>query len=312
VTTSEAVFADLITALARPPYNKPPRTGYLRGIDFYRGSKLASTFAFAMKHYREFHGVYPNVLRPIGFSEKLFKSIFFAEMKVPESGNKLLTSCFIPADLRGSISVPKIIWHSPVAKLPTNNEIKPGCYYLKASHGSGMFKKISYPLGEDQLFSLERTCEHWLRRKFGLANGEWWYSTFEKEVLFEEQVGSENDSMSWYFYVFDGVIGHITAHRKSESGSEFTWFDENFEISAYQDPKFARIENVCLTQDTKNKLKHYASVIGRQFGFVRVDFLVDDDQQIYLGEMTFSPAGANNSFPSELQAHLGNLWSQEY
>jgi len=190
--------------------------------------------------------------------------------------------------------------------------MKPGRYYLKASHGSGMFEKIRYPLSDNEFSSLERTCEQWLRREFGLTTGEWWYNTFAKEILIEEQVGSEDESVSWYFYVFDGVVGHITAHRKSDLGGEFTWFNGNFEVSPYQDPKFARIDNICLTQDTKNKLKHYASVIGRQFGFVRVDFLVDGDEKIYLGEMTFSPARAHNSFPSELQAHLGNLWSQEY
>jgi hypothetical protein len=308
----ETVLAHLIVAFSRPPFEKAPRIGYLRGIDFYKRSKLVSALARALKHYRKFHGVYPSVLTPTGFSEKLFKSMFFAEMKVPESGNKLLTSSFIPADLNNSISVPKIVWHSPAAKLPGNNEMRPGRYYLKANHGSGMFKKIRYPLREDEFFSLEKTCERWLRYDFGLANGEWWYSTFEKEILIEEQVGSEKDSMSWYFYVFDGVIGHITAHKKSEHGGEFTWFNENFEILTYQDPKFPRIKDICLTQDTKDKLKHYASMIGRQFGFVRVDFLVDSNQKIYVGEMTFSPARAHNSFPRELQAHLGNLWSQEY
>jgi len=47
-------------------------------------------------------------------------------------------------------------------------------------------------------------------------------------------------------------------------------------------------------------------------GYARVstDGQTLDAQNIYLGEMTFSPARAHNSFPSELQAHLGNLWSQ--
>ena len=107
------VFSNPIKALAQSPFNKAPRTGYLRGIDFYKGPKLVLTFAFATRGYRKFHGVYPNVVRPVVFSEKLFKSIFFAEMKVPESGNKLLTSSFIPADLKSSLGVPKIVWHSP-------------------------------------------------------------------------------------------------------------------------------------------------------------------------------------------------------
>jgi TupA-like ATPgrasp len=297
------------------PFKKAPRIGYLRGIDFYKGSLLISTLAFAMHDYRRHHGVFPKLLKPTYFDEKLFKSKFFTEIKVPESGNKLLTSRFIPKDLKNSISVAKIIWHSPTAKLPRNNEIMPGYYFLKASHGAGMFKKIRYPLREDELICLEKTCEKWLENKFGLTTGEWWYNTFQKEILIEEPVGTENNPISWHVYTFDGVIGQIMAHRKSESDGkgEFSLFDGDFEILAY--PKVPRpVKDICLSQDTKNRLRRYASLIGSQFRFVRVDFLVDDNQKIYLGELTFCPINArlNLYLDDALQAYLGGLWSQEF
>ena len=302
-----------IKASPHSPFIKAPRIGYLRGIDFYKGSSLISTLAFAMYNYRWSHGVYPNLLKPRYFDEKLFKSKFFTEMKVPESENKLLTSRFIPEDLKTSISVAKIIWHSPIAKLPRNNEILPGDYFVKANHGSGMFQKIRYPLRAEEFTRLEKTCEKWLENECGLSTGEWWYNTFQKEILIEEQVGTEHNPISWHFYTFDGVISHIMAHRKIEMDhiGEFSLFDESFEILEY--PKMPRpVKNICLTQDAKNQLRRYASSIGSQFRFVRVDFLVDDDQKIYLGELTFCPGGAANLFfRDELQAHLGNLWSQE-
>jgi hypothetical protein len=263
-----------------------------------------------MHDYRRCHGVWPSLLKPTYFDEKLFRSKFFAEIKVPESGNKLLTSSFIPVDLETSISVAKIVWHSATAKLPRNDEIKPGFYFLKANHGSGMFKRIRYPLSENELICLERTCEEWLECEYGLTTREWWYSTFKKEILIEEQIGAENYPICWYFYTFEGVIGQITAHRKTGSIDELTWFDENFELLAYQDPRMSRVKNICLTQDTQNKLKRYASLISRQLKFIRIDFLVDDNQKIYLGELTVCPTNAHNSFPKERQTYLGNLWSQ--
>ena len=306
------LIVNRVKALPRSPFNKAPRIGYLRGIDFYKGSSLISSLAFALYDYRRSRGVYPNLLRPTSFDEKLFKSKFLTEIKVPESGNKLLTSRFIPEALKTSISVAKIIWHSPIAKLPRNTAITPGGYFLKANHGAGMFKKIRYPLGEDEFICLEKTCENWLQSKFGLHDGEWWYHTFQKEILIEEQVGTENNSISWQFYAFDGVIAFIMAHRKSESDGigEFSLFDEGFEFLAY--PKTPQdIKATSLTQDTKNQLRRYASLIGSQFRFVRVDFLLDENQKIYLGELTFCPGGARNLFLNdELQARYGSLWSQ--
>jgi hypothetical protein len=304
------LIVSLIKASPISRLTNAPRIGYLRGIDFYKGSKLISTIVLSMYEYRQFHGVYPNLLKPTYFDEKLFKSKFFTEIKIPESGNKLLTSSFIPVDLQTSISVAKIVWDSAAAKLPRNGEIKTGYYFLKANYGSGMTKRIRYPLTDDELIYLERTCEEWLESNFGLTNGEWWYSTFQKEMLIEEQVGAETESISWYFYTFEGVIGQITAHRKSDLIEEITWFDENFEILAHQHPHKSRVKNIFLRQDTKNKLRLYASLIGRQFKFVRVDFLLDDNQKIYLGELTFCPTDAMNYFPNEQQKYLGSLWSQ--
>jgi TupA-like ATPgrasp len=307
------LIVNRIKASPHSPFNKAPQIGYLRGIDFYKGSLLISTLASAMNNYRRHHGVYPNLFKPKYFDEKLFKSKFFTEIKVPESGNKLLTSRFIPKDLETSISVAKVIWHSPIPKLPRNNEMTPGDYFLKASHGTGMFRRIKYPLREDEFICLEKTCEEWLENRFGLQNGEWWYDTSQKEMLIEEPVGTENSPISWHFYTFDGVIGLIVAHRKFESDwlGEFSLFDERFEILAY--PKvFRPAKDIRLTQDTKNQLRRYASLIGSQFRFVRVDFLVDDNQKIYLGELTFCPGNAANLFlTDELQTYLGGLWSQE-
>jgi hypothetical protein len=306
------LIVNRIKAAPHSPLHKAPPVGYLRGIDFYKGWRLIPALASAMCVYRRHHGAYPNLLKPRNFDEKLFKSKFFAEIKIPESGNKLLTSRFIPDNLKTEVGVAKTIWHSPIAKLPRNDEIMPGNYFLKASHGAGMFQKIRYPLKEDEFICLEKTCEKWLENKFGLSTGEWWYNTFQKEILIEEQVGAENNSISWHFYTFDGVIGHITAHRKSASDfiGEYTLFDEDFEIMAgYKAPR--PVKDIFLTQDTKNQLRRYASLIGGQFRFVRVDFLVDNNQKIYLGELTFCPGNAANRFlPDELQTYLRNLWSE--
>jgi TupA-like ATPgrasp len=174
-----------------------------------------------------------------------------------------------------------------------------------------MFKKIRYPLREDEFICLERVCQEWLENSYGVTTGEWWYSTFQKEILIEEPVGIEDNPISWHFYTFNGFVGHIMAHRKSADDyiGEFTSFDGNFDILA--DVKMRRsITDIRLTQDTKEQLMRYASLIGGQFSFVRVDFLVDDDQKIYLGELTFCPGNAANGFFSdELQIHLGRLWS---
>jgi hypothetical protein len=40
-----------------------------------------------------------------------------------------------------------------------------------------------------------------------------------------------------------------------------------------------------------------------------VDFLLGDDERVYLSEMTFSPGNATTPLPRELDVQLGALWA---
>ena len=51
-----------------------------------------------------------------------------------------------------------------------------------------------------------------------------------------------------------------------------------------------------------------ARAIGRPLGFVRVDFLLDDDQKPYLNEITFSPGAGLGRLPAGLDQELGRKW----
>ncbi|MGB8743559.1 MAG: hypothetical protein WCD52_25945, partial [Xanthobacteraceae bacterium] len=58
------LIVNIIKRSSYSRFNKAPRVGYLRGIDFYKGSELISTIALAMYEYQRFHGARPNLLKP--------------------------------------------------------------------------------------------------------------------------------------------------------------------------------------------------------------------------------------------------------
>ena len=299
----------LIQFSKNSPYKKPARTGYLRGFDFYPQLKFYSVLANAMLYYKKAHGVYPNLVKPQGFSEKVFWFKFFGEVKIPESGNKLLTEYFIPEDMRHLISCPQIIWHAKKPTLPKNHELPAGSYYLKASHGSNMFKKIEYPLADEERTALESACQQWLAYPFGIETGEWWYNSFDKEILIEKNVSSDEASISWGFFVFSGEIGFVLVVKKTETATQVNWLDKNFAMLPYQSNKYSRVEDYQLPSNIEHA-KNLCCQIGQSFNFVRVDLLMDANEHYYLGEMTFSPGNAMTLRPAEMEAFLGNLWKK--
>lgn len=176
----------------------------------------------SMANYRKAHGCYPNLLAPAGLNEKIIWSKFFSPLKIPESGNKLLTASFIPQELAQRLQTPEVLWRSSKPVLPANSDIQPGDYYLKTNHGSNMYRRIQYPLTSDDRLQLETLCRVWLDTDYGLADGEWWYNAFRKEIFIERDVVGTPYSISYNIFVFHGNIESIVLHQKGRPGTRGT------------------------------------------------------------------------------------------
>ena len=57
-------------------------------------------------------------------------------------------------------------------------------------------------------------------------------------------------------------------------------------------------------------LVEIASIMSADIEFVRLDFLVGDTGDIYLGEVTFSPGNGLSRRPEGIDEHLGQLWAR--
>ncbi len=289
------------------PFHAAVPAGHKRGIDFYSAASLLRVLARAVHFFNEAHGHYPNLLEPRTFTEKVFWRKFLAVTKVPESGNKLRTASFIPDELKGKVRVPEVVWRSAEAKLPGNDRIAPGWYFLKANHGCGYVRRVRYPLAPDTVRRLETTAAHWLTLPYGIADGEWWYSTFAKEIFLERSLSAGRNLLAWDFYVINGAIAFIMVNMKVDGATLSTWLDEDMNVLPYQNLKLQRVGDF-------EKLGNYAEVreaalrIGARCNAVRVDLYVPPEGGIYLGEMTFSPGNALGRRPPEFDRQLGDMW----
>lgn len=279
----------------------------MRGFDFYSPRKFLSVLVDSGTKYKNIHGGYPRLTHPTYFNEKLFYKKFFGNVKIPESGNKLLTSSFIPESVAADISCPKIIWHSPIAVLPDNSDIPAGHYYLKANHGSDMFAKVKYPMTAEEKRNLELKCLSWLNNDFGFWSGEWWYCVFQKEILLEVSISEDRNSIAIGFYIFHGVIKFIALNKKKDDQAEITWLDEQLKPTTYQSLSYPRVSDFEFLGDLKRLKRNVIEIAGKN-DFVRVDVLLGDDGLYYLGEVTFSPGNALSVRPQELEEYLGSAW----
>lgn len=302
-----AQLARLIASGA-PAFRTIPRDGYQRGIDVYSAAVLPTVIAKAANHFHGAHGRFPNILAPQRYTDKIFWSKFFRQLKVPETGNKLMTASFIPDAAKGLVRTPIIAWHSKEPRVPRGGEVEPGTYYLKVNFGSDRYRRVKYPITDAEADSLDAEFAAHLANDYNWWRGEWWYNIFPRELLLERAIGSADETTSWNFLVIAGEIARASAYQKLADGDvRKTHMSPDFEpLPAHDDSKPAVVELPSL--EARERMTAAARAIGRPLRFVRVDFLLDEDEQPYLGEVTFTPGHGAIPMRNEMDLHLGALW----
>ena len=303
----QAQLARLIAA-ADSPFLVPPPAGYKRGIDFYTASSLVRVMATAATLFRKAHGRWPDILDPRNLSDKIFWSQFFRPLKVPEAGNKLMTGHFLTDEVRAAIDCPAVVWQSAEARVPRGGEVAPGAYYLKTSHGSNMFRRIVYPISDAEADALDAEFAQYLLKSYGMSHGEWWYNSFAPRLMLEQAVGSAEYTVTWNFYVIGGEVALAVAFHKTADGQRKLYLTPDFEPSPGQPAGLALADFGEPSAAVRATMLEAARAIGRPLGFVRVDFLLDDDQKPYLNEITFSPGAGLGRLPAGLDQELGRKW----
>lgn len=186
------------------------------------------------------------------------------------------------------ICVPIIrIYDSPdnvgIAELPDK-------FVLKCNHGWNMNIVVN-----DKAKANPNDCkqklQQWLDTPFGDKSVEIHYLNIQRRCFSETHIGNPID---YKFWCFDGTPTYCTVNANIGSNGNtpysINWYDMNWRIK-----NISRLDH----PNNPNKLdrkpehfeqmKEYASILSRDFHFVRVDFY-EVDGTVYLGELTFTPA----------------------
>ena len=305
--------AQLAEIRAQPdgPFGRSPSPGYQRGMDFYSAKDLVRVATVGGCIFHQIHGIYPQLVTPARLTEKILWGNLFRPMKIPETGNKLLLANLLSDEARSMAAIPEVVWRSAEARLPASEAIEPGTYYLKTNHGSDMFRRIEWPLDGPDRQRLEELFAGYLRNDFGYMSGEWWYLRFPREIFLERSVSADPNSIAWYFYTFGDSVARIIAYRKTPEGAQSFWLKPDFTPLERQSARKPPTQFTLPSAVVRARMVEAARAIGRRFSFVRVDFLLGDEEELYLSELTFSPGTGRMRWPEEMDLEFGAMWNHE-
>lgn len=203
----------------------------------------------------------------------------------------------------------------PIIKIYRDvNEINldelPDSFVLKCNHGSG-WNIVVKNKSNLNLSDAKSKLKRWLSLDYSNIGNELQYHNILPKCYVEKYIGNGIDDIKDYkFLCFNGEPKYcqIISDRNDKKLKRLNYYDMNFNFCNISQKHF---HNNPSMKDTKpqnyDKMIKYAKILSNDFNFVRVDFY-EVNGQIYLGELTFTPANGNFYHTDyDIDIELGSL-----
>jgi len=257
--------------------------------------------------YRRAHGVFPRLIRPRSFNEKVIHRILFDRRDVlTQITDKAAVRSYVESRL-GPQVLPRLYC---LTSRPEDIQLEelPDRFVVKPTHGSGWVQVVTDRSTLDRRALIE-TCNGWLGQSYYEEERVWFYKNIEPRIMVEEFIddGSGAAPNDYKLFVFDGAVefiqvdaGRFIHHRRRL----YTPAWEKLDVLL----KFDDIIGELPPPRHLAEMLAAAEALGQGMDFVRADFY-DTPARLYFGELTMGPGGGMQRFsPKEFDYSLGGRW----
>lgn len=266
------------------------------------------------RQYREAFFRDPDLVNPMGFSEKIqWRKLNDRNPLFPLITDKLCCRDFVSDRLgpeRAGELLPALIWSGSEADAIPFERLKQGAV-LKANHGSS-WNVVLAPGAPINEHGIRQKCELWLNSVFGVTMHEWAYSEIPPRLIAEELLAREGGRKiaDLKAYVFDGKIAlfhyidnetglrglFLPDWQKAKATVHLVHGEADCDIGLMPRPPYL------------GALTEVAEKLCAGFDMIRMDFLVSDTR-FWIGEMTLYPASGYGFFaPEAFEQEMGAKW----
>lgn len=286
------------------------RQSTVRKIKEAAKSLLPAPLFLSLLHHKEI-GRYPSLLRPTTFNEKILRKSLRPDPWFAELTDKLTVRKYVARVLGEEHVIPLLAAPDTFSKEVF--DALPNSFVMKANHGSS-YVEVVRDKSTRSFEELRELADHWLTLDFYKIAREKHYRQIEPRVFFEHLLLDKSGQIpaDYKLHCFGGRSGRPTIYilvisDRFGSNTHGDIYDANWNhldmaIGAYKpsaEPS-PRPENLEAILDAATRL-------CSDFDYVRVD-LYAPDNQIYFGELTFTPgAGVLPFTPDKVDYEWGKL-----
>ncbi len=183
---------------------------------------------------------------------------------------------------------------------------------LKCTHGCGANIVSKDKNSLDKANTL-KNLDKWMKKDYSLDYAEIHYKKIKPRIISEKYIEPESGLLpkDYKVFCFNGEPKVTMVCSNRESGTaKYYFFDNDWNILPYNKSGKEALKNKIVTslEDKPKcfeKMLDSAKKLSQPFPFVRIDFYEKDDQVI-LGEMTFTPCGCiDHNLTKEAEYDMG-------
>lgn len=264
-------------------------------------------YLHVLRKYRRDVGRYPNLLRPVRFTEKVqFAKLRWRTPRMVALADKVLVKQIV-ADRLGPAWVTPTLFAGPTLP-PRAERTWPVPYVIKANNWSGGNAFVTGAAPD--WAAIEAQAERWRTRTYGRLMGEWVYRAIPHQVLVEPFIGGAEPPVDYKLHVFNGRVELISVNWDYFSGIKRANYDRDwnrlpFVMSNEAPPYYG--PGIPPQPTSYPEMLRAAELLSAGFPFVRVDFYEIDGHPRF-GEVTFYPSSGFMKLPDEFDFKYGALW----
>ncbi len=274
-----------------------------RDYDFYRLLPPEEYEAELVGWFKRVTGEDLHLNNPRTFNEKIqWLKLYDSTPIKTRLADKYLVRAWVEEKIGAEYLVPLLgVWDSfeeiDFDKLP-------GQFVLKANHGSG-WNIIVTDKSKLDIEDSRKKFNVWLQKNYAFGYGlELHYMNIPSKIIAEKYIADlAEDIMDYRFFCFNGSVKYIwvdtgsgTKHHKRSI------FDINWELQDYS-VNYPNIEPMPPKPYKFDEMLEKAEILSKNFAFVRIDFY-STENQIYFGEITFTPQSGVGKWSDERQNQL--------
>lgn len=284
------------------------RSAYLGYSSDYYNMKLETSRERELdlkKTFYKFCKYYLDLDNPTTFNQKIqWLKLFYVTPEMEECVDKYRFKGYVEREFGKEFVVPYY------GAYDNENDIDftslPSRYVLKSNLQSDARHIIVVKDKKDiDLDLLKTVLSQWLLPKHNLINSYCLaYRNAVPKIIVEEYLDSEEGISDYKLYCYNGVCRHFLVCKDRGAKTKYINYDMNMECftpskkSYYTEEKFKRTKEFDIMLEKAEK-------VAKHFPFVRVDFYLIKNR-IYVGELTFYPAGGYNTYEREWDERLGS------